>query len=64
MTQVFVDTGGFYAALNREDQYHREAAVLFTRAVEEAWQLFTSNCVVAETHALILARLGRDIAAA
>lgn len=64
MTQVFVDTGGFYAALNRKDQYHREATVLFTRAVEEAWQLFTSNFVVAETHALILARLGRDMAAA
>jgi uncharacterized protein len=63
MTQVFVDTGGFYAALNRKDQYHREATVLFTRAVEEAWQLFTSNFVVAETHALILARLGRDMAA-
>jgi predicted nucleic acid-binding protein len=46
MIQVFVDTGGFYAALNRKDQYHREATVLFARAVEEAWQLFTSNFVV------------------
>ena len=33
------------------------------QAVEEEWQLFTSNFVVAETHALILTRLGRDLAA-
>jgi predicted nucleic acid-binding protein len=39
MTQVFVDTGGFYAALNRKDQHHREATVLFTRAVEDIRQV-------------------------
>ncbi|SRR5712692_9850844 len=62
MTAVFVDTGAFYAALNRKDGYHREAVQLFTRAVEQEWQLVTSNFVVAETHALILTRLGRDLA--
>ncbi|MBI3302347.1 MAG: PIN domain-containing protein [Deltaproteobacteria bacterium] len=62
MKEVFVDTGAFYAALNRKDEHHREAVQLFTRAVEEEWQLFTSNFVVAETHALILTRLGRDLA--
>lgn len=64
MKEVFVDTGGFYAALNRKDQHHREATILFHHAVEEAWRLLTSNFVVAETHALILTRLGRDLAAA
>jgi predicted nucleic acid-binding protein len=63
MKVVFVDTGAFYAALNRKDKYHQEAVQLFTRAVEEEWQLVTSNSVVAETHALILTRLGRDLAA-
>jgi predicted nucleic acid-binding protein len=63
MTAVFVDTGAFYAALNRKDEHRQEAVQLFTRAVEEEWQLFTSNFVVAETHALILTRLGRDLAA-
>jgi predicted nucleic acid-binding protein len=62
MKEVFVDTGAFYAALNRKDDHHHEAVQLFTRAVEEKWQLFTSNFVVAETHALILTRLGRDLA--
>lgn len=62
MKEVFVDTGAFYAALNQKDKYHQKAVQLFTRAVEEEWQLFTSNFVVAETHALILTRLGRDLA--
>ena len=63
MRQVFVDTGAFYAALNRKDQYHREAAMLFDQAVAEEWRVLTSNFVVAETHALVLTRLGRDLAA-
>jgi predicted nucleic acid-binding protein len=62
MKEVFVDTGAFYAALNRKDEHHQEAVQLFTRAVEEEWQLVTSNFVVAETHALILTRLGRALA--
>ena len=52
MRQVFVDTGAFYAALNRKDQYHREAARLFDQAVAEEWRVLTSNFVVAETHAV------------
>ncbi len=64
MRVVFVDTGAFYAAINRNDENHREAAALFHDAMEEEWRLITSNFVVAETHALILSRLGRDLAAA
>lgn len=64
MRQVFIDTGAFYAVLNRTDQHHREAALFFEQAVTEAWRLLTSNFIVAETYALVLARLGRDLAAA
>jgi predicted nucleic acid-binding protein len=60
MNRVFVDTGGFYAALNRRDAYHREATRLFRRAQREHWFLFTTNFVLAESHALILARMGRN----
>ncbi len=59
MNRVFVDPGGFYAALNRRDTHHRNAARLFRRAQREQWFLFTTNFVLAESHALILARLGR-----
>jgi uncharacterized protein len=60
MNRVFVDTGGFYAALNRRDASHRAAARLFRRAQRDHWFLFTTNFVLAESHALILARMGRD----
>lgn len=60
MNRVFVDTGGFYAALNHRDTFHREAARLFRRAREEHWFLCTTNFVLAESHALILVRMGRD----
>ena len=60
MNRVCVDTGGFYASLNRRDAYHREAARLFRRAQREHWFLCTTNFVLAESHALILARMGRD----
>ncbi len=63
MQTVFVDTGAFYAALNRRDQNHTEAVELFNKAIDEQWKLVTSNFVIAETHALILTRLGRDLAA-
>jgi predicted nucleic acid-binding protein len=60
MNRVFVDTGGFYAALNRRDAHHRDAARLLRRAQREQWFLFTTNFVLAESHALILARMGRE----
>jgi predicted nucleic acid-binding protein len=62
MNRVFVDTGGFYALLNRRDEHHRDAVRLFRQAQREAWFLFTTNFVLAESHALILARMGRDMA--
>jgi predicted nucleic acid-binding protein len=61
---VFVDTSGFYAAINRNDRNHDAAVALFGRGVEESWKLITSNFVLAETHALILTRLGRELATA
>ena len=60
MNRVFVDTSGFYAALNRRDAHHRDAARLFRRAQRDRWFLCTTNFVLAESHALILARMGRD----
>ena len=64
MKPVFVDTSAFYAALNRRDRFHPEAASLFERATVEEWRLVTSNFVLAETHALILTRMSRELATA
>jgi uncharacterized protein len=60
MNRVFVDTAGFYASLNRRDTHHRDAARPFRRAQREHWFLFTTNCVPAGSHALILARMGHN----
>ena len=58
MKTVFVDTSGFYAALNGDDPYHRKARELLVRSEAEGWRLITSNYVVQESWALIQTRLG------
>ncbi len=58
MKTVFIDTSGFYAALNPEDSYHRRARALLLRAEADHWRLITSNYVVQEAWALIQTRLG------
>lgn len=58
MTQVFVDTSGFYAHLDPTDDSHAAAAGLLRRSAAEAWPLVTTNYVLMETMALIQSRLG------
>lgn len=58
MKTVFVDTSGFYGALNPDDPYHARARDRLLRAEREGWRLITSNYVVQESWALIQARLG------
>jgi predicted nucleic acid-binding protein len=55
---VFIDTSGFYAALNADDPFHPRARDLLLRAEAEQWRLLTTNYVIQETWALIQARLG------
>jgi predicted nucleic acid-binding protein len=54
--RVFVDSGGFFALLVSEDQFHVPARLLFQRANTEHWRLVTTNAVIIETHALLLSR--------
>jgi predicted nucleic acid-binding protein len=54
---VFVDTSGFFALLCPEDHSYQRARSLFAQADSERWRLVTTNAVVVETHALLLARL-------
>ncbi len=57
------DSSFFYAAVNRRDPYHPVVRRILEEAYKNRWILVTTTFVIAETHALILARLGRDIAA-
>jgi len=58
MREVFVDTSGFYAFLDRTDHFHSVSSTLFLRGEKEGWHLVTSNYVLHESWALIQARLG------
>ncbi len=64
MKRVFVDTGGFFANLVSTDPAYERARALFVQAEEDGWQLFTTNAVVIETHALLVnrSRNGRAVA--
>ena len=56
MRQVFIDSGGFLALLVPQDHSHAAALDVFARAELEHWSLVTTNIVVIETYALLLAR--------
>jgi uncharacterized protein len=62
--RVLVDSSGYYALVDRyERETHPIALAIRERVIREQARLFTTNFVVAETHALLLVRLGRAIAA-
>ena len=60
MKRVFVDTGAWYALVDKKDPDHEKAAS-FIRA--NAFPLITSNFIFSETVTLIRMRLGWTIAA-
>jgi predicted nucleic acid-binding protein len=60
---VFFDSGAYGAIFNVRDEYHSRAQATFDDLDESGLAFFTSNLVLAETHALLLAR-GLDISRA
>jgi predicted nucleic acid-binding protein len=61
--QGFIDTSGYFSYLNARDANHSQAQSIMGRLADQGDDLYTSNFVVAETHALILTRIGREEAA-
>jgi predicted nucleic acid-binding protein len=60
---ALIDTGAFYALTDESDSHHQDAATILGQLARGGTRLFTTNLVLAETHALIVARLRRaDIA--
>jgi hypothetical protein len=57
---VFVDTSAWFASATRRDANHQTAKEILRRLARERWSLVTSTYVVAETHGLMLTRVGRD----
>ena len=60
MKQVFVDTSGFYAMLDKTDPFHPAVRSYFQQAMDEKWTLQTTDYVVHETWALVQKSLGWD----
>ncbi len=54
--RVFVDTSAFYAASDRDNRASDAARALIARLISERSHLVTTNFVLAELHALVLAR--------
>jgi uncharacterized protein len=60
MEHVFVDTGGWVALADEDDDHHKDAASLFPSLLRTCKGLITSNFVIAESYILILKVLGHD----
>lgn len=62
--RVLIDTSGYFALAAPRDQHHTEALAIEARLIAQQWRPFTTNFILAETHALCLTRIGRDQARA
>ncbi len=64
MTGIFVDTSAAYALADRRDRFHELARSRFGAALESRRPLVTHSYVLAESMALLQARLGQEVAIA
>jgi predicted nucleic acid-binding protein len=60
--RVFVDTSAYFALVNDQDIDYPRVLASATKLTAEGRRLFTTNFVLAETHAMVLRRLGRAVA--
>lgn len=60
--RALVDTSAHYALADPRDGSHAAASAVVDQLAEGPSRLYTTNLVVAETHALLLARRGRHVA--
>ena len=62
MAQVLVDTSAVYALVDRDDAFHREAVAILRSLPGRALTPLLTNFIVAESHALLLSRMGAAMA--
>src|SRR5438105_4255094 len=58
MRQLFVDTSAYFALADRRDENHEVAVRVIHQITRERAELLTTNYVIAETHTLLLNRIG------
>jgi predicted nucleic acid-binding protein len=59
---VLVDSSAWFALTDRRDANHRQASRVATRLANDRRTLLATNFILAEAHALLLNRAGRDLA--
>lgn len=60
--EVFVDTSAWYPLVDRGHADHARLAALLKERLRDGVTLVTTNLVLAESHALLLRRIGRTVA--
>ncbi len=58
MKQIFVDTSAYFALVDRQDENHEAAVKIIRQIIRERAELLTTNYIIAETHTLLLNRIG------
>lgn len=61
--RVLVDSSAYFAIANTHDHDHNAVASALHRLTRTGTRLFTTNFVLAETHALLVNRINRQVAA-
>ena len=56
--RLFIDSSAFYAIVDTSDSSHTHAATIANRIAASTTQLYITNFIRAETHALLLNRVG------
>ncbi|MHB8574828.1 MAG: type II toxin-antitoxin system VapC family toxin [Dehalococcoidia bacterium] len=54
---TFVDTSAYYAFAVPRDREHRQAVDIFRMLAQRRFPLYTTNLIIAESHALLKSRL-------
>lgn len=62
MARILVDTSAVYALLDADDRWHAAARSAFEAIKRSGEEPLLTNFLVAECHALLLSRLGSDLA--
>lgn len=57
--RVFVDTSAYFALADNREADHDEASAILGHLSDAHYRQYTTNVLLIECHALMLARLGR-----
>src|SRR6266487_3062946 len=58
MRRLFVDTSAYFALTDQRDENHEAAVRFIHQLIRERVELLTTNYILAETHTLLLNRIG------